>query len=112
MFTHTFTADDKGCCVQEDLTKEELLTIASQINPNKVCQLSCLLHKSTHVYDDLRQRFPQAPNTETAFRVLQKWFENISSSTENRRTLAIVFQKIDLLRLSDSIARKTYTTCY
>ena len=95
--------------VQEDLTKGELLQIANEINPDKACSLSALLHHSTHVWAELSHAHPPLALRDRIFSVLERWFENVSESPENRRTLARACRSVDQTRLASRIASKSYS---
>lgn len=96
-------------CVLEDLSKEEIVTIAHELNPNKGCILSSRLHKGLNVWDDVQQCYPHASSEEKILRVLERWFENVPPGPENRQTLANVCRDIGQKRLAHSIAEKVYT---
>ena len=95
--------------LKEDLTKQELVIIAHNLNPTKGSLLSSGLHKDLHVWDDVTQRYPHASSEELILRVLERWFENVPPGSVNRQTLAIVCDDIGQKRLAHSIAKKVYT---
>ena len=95
--------------MREDLTKEELATIAHNLNPTKGSILSSRLHKDLTVWDDITQRYPHASSEELILRILESWFENIAPGSVNRQTLAAVCDNIGQKRLAHSIANKVYT---
>ena len=94
--------------IEEDLDKEELVTISSSLQPSTVGQLSALLHKTQAVYDDIVQCYPHSPSCDMALRVLERWFDSVSSSSTNRQILVSAVEKTGQHRLACSIARKMY----
>ena len=105
---HSIFSDDCDTYMEEDLTREELPLIATQLNPTKGCMLSCILHKKTHAWDDLSQRYPHAESKEKILRMLERWFENVPSSPQNRQILARACESVDQRRLANCIAKNTY----
>ena len=109
LLIYSLSSDDfDAYYIEEDLTREELPKIASRLNPSKSCRLSCILLKKTHVWDDVCQSHPYAESQERILRVLEKWFENVPSSPQNRRTLASACESVDQGRLASCIAKKAY----
>lgn len=110
-YTHNviLTDDPTKHCLQEDLTEEELVTIAGQISPDILFRLCAILHKKTRVYDDLKHRYPHISHEDIAFRVLHAWYESVSASPANRAALVSALKKLGKLRVSHAIATKTYT---
>ena len=104
--------DDSWEFVQEDLTRRELLQIANEINPDRGHSLSSILHQSTHVWTEMSHLHPPLSPRDKIFSVLEKWFENISESPENRRTLANACRRVEQLRVASRIARKSYVTSW
>ena len=82
--------------------------IAKEIHPDKGCTLSTLLHHNTHVWAELGHAFPPLSQRDKIFSVLERWFENVSESPANRRTLAEVCKSMEQLRVASCIARKSY----
>jgi hypothetical protein len=96
--------------VQEDLTRQELLQIANEINPDRGHSLNSILHQSTHVWTEISHLHPPLSPRDKIFSVLERWFENVSESPENRRTLANACRRVEQLRVASRIARKSYVT--
>lgn len=96
-------------CVDEDLTEEELLTIAGHVHPDILCPLAVGLHKNTRHYFDIMHRFAHFSATDKAFKVLCAWFQDISPGPKNRRRLVEEFCKLKQRRVASVIAIKDYT---
>jgi len=96
-------------CVDEDLTEEELLTIAGHVHPDILCSLAVGLHKNTRHYSDIMHRFAQVSATDKAFKILCAWFQDISPGPKNRRRLVEKFCKLKQHRVASVIAIKDYT---
>ena len=104
--------DDSWEFVQEDLTRRELLQIANEINPDRGHSLSSIIHHSTHVWTEISHLHPPLSPRDKIFSVLERWFENVSESPENRRTLANACRRVEQLRVASRIARKSYVTSW
>jgi len=96
-------------CVDEDLTEEELLTIAGHVHPDILCPLAVGLHKNTRHYSDTMHRFAHFSATDKAFKVLCAWFQDISPGPKNRKRLVEEFCKLKQRRVASVIAIKDYT---